>query len=396
MADSRIDALNYAIDNAVADREWIESASRIADERSQIDAALEAGSLGPVYGFTTLLGQLDTADTFDLAQKALLESHLIGRLEWLPEEWFRAISAVKLEQLSRGGSGLSPAAFAALLDGFGREGGARGAWWDSYGCGDVVPGAWWASIALDEKARENLRPGDLIALINGHFVAAASLLMAGRELEQLVESSLPLVESVLSGTEAVDRNPHLQIPVSGRPPQHAVALGRSTVASLYSTVEGALQSFSGNPIFEFSSTDLTGEVTARSVSLFLNFDSAVRVSSALQSVKLISALATRAISRECERKLAESEGVAKLRFIQPPKVAAAIHAELCAASSGRSAAFIHESEGLEDIADGALSASRDLHGALSRLRSLTDLLHAAVGGWPLTVSYERREPSGCQ
>lgn len=381
MAESRVAALNHAIDNAVVASEWRESAPRIEAERNRIERALATGGLGRVYGFTTLLGQLDTADTFDMAQKALLDSHLIGRVDVLPGKWLRAISAVKIEQLSRGGSGISHSTYAALLDGFGDEGVARGAWWDSYGCGDVVPGAWWASVTLDERSMDDLRSGDLIALINGNFVATASLLMAGRELEQIVDSSLPVVEAVLGGSGGGNQNSHLQMPVSGRPPQHAIEIGGSAVASIYSTVENVLKEFSGNPIFEFSDT-----VSVRSVSRFLNFESTVCVSSALQAVKLIATLATRAIERGCERKMAESKGVDKLRFIQPPKIAAAIHSELCSFSAGGGAVLIHQSEGLEDIADGALTSTRELHGALSRLRSLTELLHAVENDGQLLVT----------
>lgn len=380
MPETRVEAINHAIDSGVVDRRWSESVSRIDDQRTRVESALADGSLDRVYGFTTLLGQLDTVETFDRAQNGLLESHLIGRVEEIPAQWLRAMSAVKIEQLSWGGSGISQHTYAELLDCFGAESCERGAWWDSYGCGDVVPGAWWTRSVLGAARTSSLRPGDLIALINGNFVATASLLMAARELDRLVSGRLPLVELVLDGTRGGDRSSHLQVPVTGRPPQHAVDLGRSAVSAIHSTVERALQRFSGNPIFTFE-----GAVVARSVSDFLNFEGAVTATSTLRTVQILSALVVRAIGRACERKMEEVEGVAQLRFIQPPKIAAAIYAELSTRSGPAGADLVHQSEGLEDVADGALTSSRALHEALQGLGSLTDLLEAVESGGALAL-----------
>ncbi|MBB0994227.1 aromatic amino acid lyase [Dietzia sp. SLG510A3-3B2-2] len=380
MSETRVDSINHAIDSGVADRRWSESLSRIDDQRTMVESALAEGSLERVYGFTTLLGQLDTIETFDRAQNGLLESHLIGRVEEIPGQWLRAMSAVKIEQLSRGGSGISSHTYAELLSRFGEESRERGAWWDSYGCGDVVPGAWWTRSVLGTARTSSLRPGDLIALINGNFVATASLLMAARELNRLVSVRLPRVEVVLDGARGSDRLSHLQVPVTGRPPQHAVALGRSAVSAINSTVEQAVQGFSGNPIFTFE-----GSVVAKSVSDFLNFEGAVTATSALRTVKILSALVVRAIGRACGRKMEEVEGVSQLRFIQPPKIAAAIYAELSSRSAPVGADLVHQSEGLEDVADGALTSSRALHEALQGLGSLTDLLDAVESGGALAL-----------
>lgn len=95
---------------------------RLFDERSAIESAVASG--GNAYGFTSLLGPLDDIDASDGYQARLLAGHLIGvpqKIDEMAGDW---ITATKLQQLSLGGSGITPKTFMAVSDRFADGGGA--------------------------------------------------------------------------------------------------------------------------------------------------------------------------------------------------------------------------------------------------------------------------------
>ncbi|MBB1039964.1 MULTISPECIES: aromatic amino acid lyase [unclassified Dietzia] len=373
MPESRVVLVNNAVDSGSIDRSWTEAEPQIIAERGTIDQGIDEGSLGKIYGFTTLLGQLDAVESTAQSQGLLLRSHLIGRRCSMSAEWLRTISAVKIHQLAQGGSGISGQTFRALLDSFGHEVVAEGAWWDSYGCGDVVPAAWWVNATLGESAVSGWAAGDLIALINGNFLSTASVVMAGRRLRRTVEGSSELVDRILRGPDEKVGARHLQLPVSRRPPHSVDAIGRAAIANLDDAAGSALKCFSGNPVFSFSD-----EVGVHSVSSFLNIEAAAAISAVLRRVRLMGALAVRAIEVECQRRIGAAGTVDQLRFVQPPKVAAAILAEGALPGTDTAGGLISGSEGLEDVADAALSSSRYLHLALDNLATIMRILEAVV------------------
>ena len=112
--------------------DWHERSSLVARQRESVEGYLATGAT--VYGFSTLLGHLDNMTAVSAEQANLLRGHLVGTPGELSEGDFRLLTAVKVQQLSLGGSGVSPATYEALLEYVDTwTGPAMGAWESSYG-----------------------------------------------------------------------------------------------------------------------------------------------------------------------------------------------------------------------------------------------------------------------
>ena len=169
----------------------------IATERQQIEQALRSGTLGPVYGFDSLLGPLDSHAAQASSQQSLLRWHLIGEPQQIDQRIGRWITACKLKQLANGGSGISASSYSAIMEAFSSSKTDYRIDLDaSYSSADVVPGAWWLLSVLGDRAW-SLPAGNLIALISGSFIALG---MLSYDCE-LYASELARLLSVLNATQ---------------------------------------------------------------------------------------------------------------------------------------------------------------------------------------------------
>ncbi len=175
----------------------LKATTRIATERAWVEQLLREGAGNSIYGFNTELGHRDFVTVDPKAgsdfQKAIFASHNISpsyARGVYPRHVASLIGYVKVFQLSRGGSGVSretyehvikkvtdPEFFAQIPVG------------QSYSSGDVLPATHWASAVfnLDNRTPYALKPGEMIALINGNFVHTALATDNYRELRELTE-----------------------------------------------------------------------------------------------------------------------------------------------------------------------------------------------------------------
>ncbi len=174
-----------------------EATAKIATERAWVEELLQQGHVNSIYGFNTELGHRDFVTVDSKAgpdfQKAIFASHHVrpsyGRGAY-PRAVASLIGYVKVFQLSRGGSGISPEAYKRIMEKVSDpEFCPRIPAGQSYSSGDVLPATHWVSAVfdLDSSAPYALRPGDMIALINGNFVHTALGADNYRELKGLIE-----------------------------------------------------------------------------------------------------------------------------------------------------------------------------------------------------------------
>ena len=154
---------------------WSASMERLAAEHEHLQALVRDPAV-QVYGANTLVGHRDDEAVAEPAAMAaeILRTHAIAAPPWLDDHAVRCIGYAKLYSWAAGLSGASP----GLFDGVSelvrsedfRPDVPRGA---SYSCGDVIPAAHWARAALHELSASGahaVRPGEIMALINGNFV----------------------------------------------------------------------------------------------------------------------------------------------------------------------------------------------------------------------------------
>lgn len=358
---------------------------RIADERRAVDGLLlgtESGNPRAIYGFNTLLGQLDRISAGPEAQARLLDAHLIGRSTWISGGLLDEMTLVKIMQLSHGGSGISLATFDALLASAfsGRDG--SGALWDSYGSGDVVPAAWWLVNVLGESAVHRFAPGDLIALLNGTFVSTAVAISALEDLIELGAELLariasrsahpvrdqrhPLVQA-LTTTDRSGSSLFVQAPVSARDSAPMIDAVSRGIGELACAIDRRLDRPSANPLFLWED----GRLKAHSQSGFLD----VTLSMAFASSAVGLGFAASALQRMIEHTAAQGLRVdpQRMELVQPPKIAQAVLQEVLRLSGTSTLVAIGESNGIEDLADGSLAAGGDFVRMLKKVRELLPL-----------------------
>lgn len=156
---------------------WSGCVDRIEKENRHLRHLLNKDSV-TIYGANTLTGHRDnekiTNAELSFYQEDLLRTHAIGESPWLSAYAARCITYAKLYSWSAGMSGVSPALFNLLVD----------LACDpsfkpmiptncSYSCGDVIPASHWARDILQnlkQKKQYVAQPGEIMALINGHFI----------------------------------------------------------------------------------------------------------------------------------------------------------------------------------------------------------------------------------
>ena len=341
--------------------DWHERSSLVARQRESVEGYLATGAT--VYGFSTLLGHLDNMTAVSAEQANLLRGHLVGTPGELSEGDFRLLTAVKVQQLSLGGSGVSPATYEALLEYvYTWTGPAMGAWESSYGSGDVVPGAWWANALFGTVAEAgDLPAGDLIALINGNFVSTARSIATTIDLQRVLTSFVQVAwtmgdtrhELNVDGDFEVGPPVWLesvQAPVSLRDPRPLLGNIRSMWAQLIDALWGDLNAASGNPLF----IGFDDDVRDVSQSSFLNYELADALSRAITVLVRAGGQLQRYIEHLCSASAELVEGPEKVKYVQPPKVATAVHADLSRTDTGFRQTYLATSEGIEDACDETL------------------------------------------
>lgn len=351
--------------------EWREARERITRDRSAVDELLAATPVPSIYGFTTLLGHLDReiagVDDVDATQRLLLDSHLIGDTYEIPAVVARLVSATKAEQLHHGGSGIDSDLYDLVVDSTTHlERSVVGAWSASYGSGDVVPASWWASEIVGDR---RLPSGSTIALINGSFYGAAAATLAAVKLVEAVARVLAVLarHSPVADTAPVrgdgsraarvvavfDRHPsppraEAQAPVSLRDSAPAIDTALTTFRHLGAALERRLGRPSANPLFigEGASFRPTSQSSFLDPVLTLALGDAERLAHLVLGVAHRVSVHTAAA--------AASTGAARPDLVQPPKLISAL-IERADRLGGRATRFSgDDSEGVEDLRDGAL------------------------------------------
>ncbi|MCV7194804.1 aromatic amino acid lyase [Mycolicibacterium brumae] len=344
-----------------------EAIDLIARERAAVNTLLDDPSCPPIYGFTTLLGHLDSTAALLSDQRQLLDAHLVGPVVEFPSAWGLLLNRVKLTQLSRGGSGIHPETHERLiaLSGAPDSLSWSGNWMTSYGSGDVVPGAWFVEGLRNRGVIDLSHRGDLIALINGHFVSTAAGLVVSDHFSALTAESIDIIKSV-SEAASPGRN---QRPVTLRDITPITLQIERSVDNLFTALLDRLSTPSCNPIFRFSPED---PVTAHSQSSFLDY----RLTGALSQAIQTSAQTGTYLKAAIHAATAADATDARAR-LQPTKIAEALLREI-AAFSIPTHFSLQESRGVEDVADLSLVAARTLASVLDRLDSLLDLATSTV------------------
>lgn len=357
---------------AVAERrllsQWKAARALINQERQAIEGFVEQG--GSAYGFTTMFGHLDSMANPDNA--TLFRGHTIGYPETVPHDAVRGIVAVKLCQLSLGGTGVTPRAYDALLDSFESpldevEIDLRA----SYGSGDVVPGAWLARAVLGNDP--DLPDGDLMALINGAYVASGVTLALRTSLHESYGNAVVTVEKAAEIAHRLRQSATVQLPVSLRDTNPLAGIIRTGQDTLDKALQSALNRRSSNPLFDIAKERPKEPVEPVSNSSFLDFELSLGLQSQLEIVRVVSAYlcsAIRWLDHVAESILPDDE---KPLTVQYPKVAKAYNDRL-AAFAGTVTYAQAESRDVEDISDGALIRVLQLEESLVIIRQQTVML----------------------
>lgn len=322
--------------------DWRAAGEFLSDERERIERYLAQQGAGPVYGFTTRLGQEDSLPMAARAQEEILHGHLIGPATPAPADWRRVLVASKVEQCSHGGSGIHPLVYQSLLDALTRHDPIQGNWLNSYSSGDVVAGAWLVDDIRRQSPSVLDHPGDLITLINGNFVSTSLAIVATGSLVGAAAALLAAwLPAVGRGYGASGEPPAVQLPISLRDATPAQAAIFDTIAAIGAAMEHRLSGPSCNPRF----TTLDQGITARSQSSFLDFTLTLAMSNGIQVANLLGGLWQRVIQHRCDG------GAPALKRIQAPKTAQGLLERMHSGSHTSRAFSGFDSEGVEDLRD---------------------------------------------
>lgn len=381
------------------DPAWTSSVAALETERLAIEAMLRDRPDEPVYGFSTMLGHLDRTGDLGLSQESLLAAHLVGPTSVLSGDVLRLTTLCKIEQVHHGGCGIHPQTFREVLASTTRApASATGAWESSYGSGDVVPAAWWVRSLLADGSLGELRTGDTIVLINGSFVAATWTVVAGLQVAdvaaQIIAAATVMCRLPRSSPLHVDGLAHPivrafreaqesgaaypwdrsgQAPVTLRDGTPLVQAALSATDQLGRALDAVLGGPSANPRF----LDVDGAMVAESQSSFLD----QRVTFALTGVSQLLQLVTGVAQRFLEHRTASLQRAAAFpepALVQPPKVASALLEQVSVLGAPNLRFVGADSEGIEDLRDGALLAARHVLRQVEIVRDALDLLDAFV------------------
>lgn len=389
---------------------WTEAVDLIRHERIAIENYLCREDRPAVYGFDTLLGPLDSVTVGEGAESMLLNAHLVGRIRELDAESFMTITAVKLQQMTLGGSGIHPETYRAILGSYGQcPVPISGAWYDSYSSGDVVPAAWWTKNIADISHINKFHQGDVISLINGNFVSTAIGVEVFKELviyfarflavsasfvvqfpgQTDGESVSALLSKAIWEDSGVSLNEeqNIQRPVSSRDGRLYVQAASDCVQRLAESLNSRLSSRSSNPQF----TVQENGVSSQSQSSFLGLDLTLALTNALQTVSFSMGALQRFTQQHSEALQAQSKEPLQY-VIQPPKVSRAVVESTRMNFGAMPISFTgSESGGVEDIWDLSLITGLRLREMIREAESQFEVLNDLNGGMEFaSVTHIRR------
>lgn len=268
--------------------EWQQQREMISNEADHLDMLLHKNNPPSIYGANTLVGHLDsvTITDEDIAsfQTDLLDNHSIGGEASYNDDEIKCITYAKLQQLSRGGSGITLDLYDYLMDNVSKQSFPYHVpKTSSYSAGDVIPAAHWAkeiTSILAEQHDYKMQRKEALSLINGSFIHAGIALSKVKKLQSIwslynfnsikygeLLDDRPCMTDMLSGKEDTmkypikwleeadinNENHDIQYPVSIRAyPQVSSALLNSVV-SFIESVEEQLQRQSDNPLISTNS-----------------------------------------------------------------------------------------------------------------------------------------------
>jgi len=385
---------------------WLAAESRVANERTAVEALLETDAR--VYGFSTHLGHLDRFEKDPDAdhENALLNAHLIGPTSALDPDTARLALACKVEQLTNGGSGIHPATFRSLVESIETlsDTPIRGCWL-SYGAGDVVPAAWLVNALIRSERLRLDHPGDVIATINGHFFSTAQALETSLRFAELIGSVLSVMArhgspapsstgweaDALVTWQALQPHPmnrgHVQLPLSLRDTEPMARALLNSLVHLRTTLAARLSAQSANPLFVATETG----VAAVSQNSFLDFGLTFALTEATQSALLALGYVQR-ITHHTVHLLQSEAREPRQELVQVPKLVAALIAEAESTLTLATDFVGDESEGVEDVRDLSLIQARALSTTLVgfcepglELLSALSVEHDTLAGRKLAV-----------
>ncbi|MBM7052121.1 MULTISPECIES: hypothetical protein [unclassified Rothia (in: high G+C Gram-positive bacteria)] len=367
------DILVYA-DKTAIPQSWNDACDLIEYERERILSCLAEGR--QAYGFTSLLGPLDSYEVLESQQKILLDGHVIGNVNKVEKYLAKIICATKIVNLSNGGTGISKSTYEYLLDAAVNDYLLDRIYIDfsaSYGSGDVVPAAQFIRSLLADK--HSLECGDLISLINGHYISTAMGIFIFRRLSEIIYSLLECISPFfVTPIQELKNNDWyyrfsprmIQRDVWDSPPQKSVLFRDAepilrfideAFHRLASEIEKDLSRRSGNPLFVVTSDD----ILLRSQSSFLNFTFSSSLVQIGDLVKLLSGVLQRA-TQYCYEKIQDSEDFSqeeKIAVVQYPKVSESYRIKIN--SIGFSKDYTgYMSGGVEDIWDLGLQCANSV------------------------------------
>ena len=342
---------------------WRDKTENIKEERALIARYLYDGILTSVYGFSTLLGQLDNVASTRKDQTKLLNAYLSGTPEGVSTDIARWLTAVKLELLSNGGSGISVKSYEELIRFLEEPKLCQIDFDASYSSGDVVPASWWInSIFLDS---EELRTGDLIALMNGNFVSLGMTAYAYSCFLDYVCRFLSMLKhyNLYSDFHTdLERNVVVSLGIPLLPvhsaPQPSVLerdirpvldLIFTSVREGVSCIDASLSHPSANPLFKFEDD----KVLACSNSSFLNYMIPHMLCGSEYTLSVIARISYSLIGIKCREKL---HGTDKNdpKWVQPPKDALEYCVSIESSSINLAQTTGAESDGMENSWDTGL------------------------------------------
>lgn len=358
-----IEELITALETSIPLDKWKQAYCDIEEKRSMVDNFLVNG--GHAYGFSTLFGHLDNNPMRKEDQDILVESHTIGTPQEYPPKLTRAISTIKMCQLSQGESGVSPHTYNEILSLYDRDIKANLDLDASYGSGDVVPSAWWLKSLFPEK--NFIYPGDVMALINGSFIPVGILLFYRKKIHTIFKSSIELVRK----SSKTVSNSSVQLPVSLRDISPLSHLIDSVLHDIDTQIERSSSFSSGNPIFHFDKE----EVKPLSNSSFLNFDLSLSLRKLSECINILSSyLRSSTLYSSSYAESVAHNAQEKTHFIQHPKVSKAYCDKISSILNFSPSYSQGESHHVEDISDGSLMLVASIVDSLDLLNKQVNIL----------------------
>lgn len=345
--------------------EWKLSSDLIYNHRKEVERFIDDG--GSAYGFTTFLGHLDRFSVEQNTQDLVLDAHLVGSPDSISIRKMRAITAIKICQLSHGKNGISSKTYLDLILHFSKMESGSIDLRASYGSGDVVPASWWVNSIFNDHY--SFADGDIISLINGQFVAAGIALYNYKSFDDFIARS----EDCLNKASQSINFGNVQTSVSLRDISPILRFNQFAKERLANELSNSANLPSGNPLFRRSGDSST--LASYSNSSFLNFELSNAIGSAIEAIKVTSSYLRSATAQICsELESREGELIRGAFFVQPPKVSKAYHDQILYLTSAPIASSQSESYFIEDISDGALVRANLLEDVLKLASSQLDLL----------------------